>query len=97
MNLAEKEQAFLDEVYRKTRLLEYDKLEAEKVKRNSRLLSLQRYAKFTGIVLTAVVVFLLIQTGKMDQTLVLLLSLFLLGASLLVEKTELAWRADNEN
>ncbi|MNY49474.1 hypothetical protein D3C86_1849040 [compost metagenome] len=66
------------------------------MERNSRRLSRQRYAKFAGIVLVAIVVFLLIRAGKMDQPLVLLLSLLLFGAGLLVEKTELAWRADND-
>lgn len=35
MKPAEEEQAFLEEVYRKARLLEFDKREAEKVQRNS--------------------------------------------------------------
>ncbi|WP_054939977.1 hypothetical protein [Paenibacillus ihuae] len=96
MKSSEKDQAFLDEVYRKARLLEFDKREAEKVERNSRRLSRQRNTKFAGIVFVAAVVFLLIRAGRMDQPLVLLLSLLLFGAGLLVEKTELAWRADND-
>lgn len=96
MKSTEESQAFLDEVYRKARLMEYDKLEAEKVMRNSRKLSGQRFVKLVAIVLIAVVVFVMIRIESIDQSLVVLLSLLLIGAGLIVENTEFNWEPERD-
>lgn len=96
MESTEESQAFLDEVYRKARLMEYDKQEAEKVMRNSRQLSRQRNAKLAGIVLAAAAVLVMIGTGAIDRSLVVLLSLLLIGAGLIVENTEYTWNPESD-
>lgn len=96
MKSTEESQAFLDEVYRKARLMEYDKVEAEKVMRNSRKLSGQRFVKLVAIVLIAVVVFVMIRIESIDQSLVVLLSLLLIGTGLMVENTEFNWEPERD-
>ncbi|OMD45712.1 hypothetical protein BSK56_18790 [Paenibacillus borealis] len=83
-------------MYRKARLLEYDKREAEKVQRNSRQLDRQRNTKLTGIVLTAVAVFAMIKLEVIDQVLLVLLSLLLIGIGLMVENTEFTWDQESD-
>lgn len=83
-------------MYRKARLLEYDKREAEKVQRNSRKLDRQRNTKLTSIVLTAVSVFVMIKFEVIDVVLLVLLSLLLIGIGLMVENTEFTWDQESD-
>ncbi|MFC4304899.1 hypothetical protein [Cohnella boryungensis] len=96
MKPTEREQAFLDEVYRKARELEYDRSQAEKVRRNTRLLARQRYAKAASVAAAAGAVFLMIRLGKIDQGLCVTLSLLLIGAGVTAERTEWLWSADKD-
>ncbi|WP_151736161.1 hypothetical protein [Paenibacillus tengchongensis] len=97
MNLDEREQAFLDEVYRKARLLEYDKREAEKVLRNRRMLARQHRMKLALILGSAASVAGAGLYGQVDQALCVVLSLLLIGAGIAVEKAELTWNPDKSS
>lgn len=90
------EQLFLDEVYRKARLLEYDKREAEKVHYNRKILARRRVWMISGITAVTAVFALMIYMGKVDQWLCVLLSLLLIAAGLQIEKLELAWSPEND-
>lgn len=90
----EREQAFLAEVYRRARVLEYDKLEAEKVARNKRRLAQRRNAKFAVVLLVAAAAALLIRYGKIDQSLCIGLSALLIGVGLILERTDYSWNSD---
>ncbi|WP_238655930.1 hypothetical protein [Paenibacillus piscarius] len=90
------EQLFLDEVYRKARLLEYDKREAEKVLHNRKVLARRRVWTISGITTVTAAFALLIILGKVDQWLCVQLSLLLIAAGLLIEKLELAWSPEND-
>lgn len=96
MKSTEQEQLFLDEVYRKARLLEYDKREAEKVLHNRRMLARRRVWTISGITSVTAAFALMIHLGKIDPWLCVLLSLLLIAAGLLVEKLELAWSPEND-
>lgn len=92
----EQEQAFLDEVYRKARLLEYDKREAQKVLYNRRMLARRQAAVICGITIITAAVALLIRMGKLDQPLCIAVSLLLIVTGLLVERLELTWNPEND-
>ncbi|MNO18906.1 hypothetical protein D3C76_86270 [compost metagenome] len=92
----EQEQAFLDEVYRKARLLEYDKREAEKVLRNRRILARQRMVKLSGVIVSTFVMALVIRQGEIGQPLCMFLSLLLIATGIAVESKELSLGAENE-
>lgn len=92
----EQEQLFLDEVYRKARLLEYDKREAQKVLRNRRILARRKLFTVSGITIVTAAFALMIRMGKIDEWLSVLLSLLLIAAGLLIEKLELSWSPEND-
>lgn len=96
MKSTEQEQLFLDEVYRKARLLEYDKREAQKVLYNRRVLARRKILTVSGITIVTAIFALMIRIGKVDQWLCVLLSLLLITAGLLVEKLELLWSLEND-
>lgn len=92
----EQERLFLDEVYRKARLLEYDKREAQMVLRNRRILARRKVLTVSGITIITAAFALMIRMGKIDQWLCVLLSLLLIAAGLLIEKLELSWSPEND-
>ncbi|WP_340022589.1 hypothetical protein MHI24_26755 [Paenibacillus sp. FSL K6-1096] len=92
----EQEQLFLDEVYRKARLLEYDKREAEKVLYNRKIMAKRRVWTVSAITIVTAAFALMIHMGKIDQWTCVLLSLLLIAAGLLIEKLELAWSPEND-
>lgn len=92
----EQEQLFLDEVYRKARLLEYDKREAEKVLHNRKVLARRRMWTVSGTTIVTAAFALVILLGKVDQWPCVLLSLLLIAAGLLIEKLESAWSPEND-
>lgn len=96
MKSTEQEQLFLDEVYRKVRLLEYDKREAQKVLYNRRVLARRKILTVSGITIVTAAFALMIWIGKVDQWLCVALSLLLITAGLLIEKLELLWGLENE-
>ncbi|MFC6651924.1 hypothetical protein ACFTAO_14005 [Paenibacillus rhizoplanae] len=96
MKSNEQEQLFLDEVYRKARLLEYDKREAQKVLYNRRVLARRKILTVSGITIVTAIFALMIRIGKVDQWLCVLLSLLLITTGLLVEKLELLWSLEND-
>ncbi|WP_405110573.1 hypothetical protein MHH28_00990 [Paenibacillus sp. FSL K6-1217] len=96
MKSTEQEQLFLDEVYRKARLLEYDKREAQKVLYNRRVLARRKILTVSGITIVTAIFALMIRIGKVDQWLCVLLSLLLITAGLLIEKLELLWGLENK-
>ena len=96
MKSTEQEQVFLDEVYRKARMLEYDKREAQKVLRNRKLLARRKAATLSGITIITAAFALMIRTGKIDQELCVALSLLLIAAGLVIEKLELSWSPEKD-
>ncbi|ETT30232.1 hypothetical protein C162_33523 [Paenibacillus sp. FSL R7-269] len=96
MKSTEQEQLFLDEVYRKARLLEYDKCEAQKVLHNRKVLARRQILTVSGITIVTAVFALMIWVGKVDQGLCVALSLLLITAGLLIEKLELLWSLEND-
>lgn len=96
MKSNEQEQAFLAEVYRKSRLLEYDKREAQKVLYNRKKLARRKAVTISGISVLTAVFALMIRTGRIDQGLCVALSLLLIAAGLLIEKLELSWNPEND-
>lgn len=92
----EQEQVFLDEVYRKARLLEYDKREAQKVLRNRRVLAKRKLATLSGFTIITAAALLMIRHGEIDQGLCIALSLLLIVAGLVMEKLELSWNPEND-
>ncbi|WP_339223938.1 hypothetical protein [Paenibacillus sp. FSL H8-0332] len=96
MKSTEQEQLFLDEVYRKARLLEYDKREAQKVLYNRRVLARRKILTVSGITIVTAIFALMIWIGKVDQGLCVALSLLLITAGLLIERFELLWGLENE-
>ncbi|WP_150266876.1 hypothetical protein [Paenibacillus tepidiphilus] len=94
MNSEEREQAFLDEVYRKARLLEYDKREAEKVRHNHRILARQRWVKVAVVLGSTVSAAGMSLYGEINEGICILVSLLLFGAGMAVERFELSWNAD---
>lgn len=96
MKSTEQEQLFLDEVYRKARLLEYDKREAQKVLYNRRVLARRKILTVSGITIVTAIFALMIWIGKVDQGLCVALSLLLITAGLLIERLELLWGLENE-
>ncbi|MCE3200234.1 hypothetical protein JI735_21370 [Paenibacillus sonchi] len=97
MKSSEQEQAFLDEVYRKARLLEYDKREAAKVLRNRKILARQKMVKFACVIVSTVVMALIIRHGGIEQGLRLCLSLLLIAAGIAVESMELSRSTEIED
>ena len=97
MKSTEQEQLFLDEVYRKARLLEYDKREAQKVLYNRRVLARRKILTVSGITIVTAVFALMIWIGKVDRELCVALSLLLITAGLLIEKLELLWSLENDS
>lgn len=96
MKSTEQEQLFLDEVYRKARLLEYDKREAQKVLYNRRVLARRKILTVSCFTIVTAVFALMIWNGKVDRELCVALSLLLITAGLLIEKLELLWGLENE-
>ncbi|NQX49845.1 hypothetical protein HQN87_31590 [Paenibacillus tritici] len=96
MKSNEQEQLFLDEVYRKARLLEYDKLEARKVLLNRKILARRKAVALSGITLFTAVFALMIRVGQINQGLCVALSLLLIAAGLLIERLELSWSPEND-
>ncbi|MEK3876671.1 hypothetical protein [Paenibacillus sp. FSL M7-0420] len=96
MKSTEQEQLFLDEVYRKARLLEYDKREAQKVLYNRRVLARRKILTVSGITIVTAVFALMIWIGKVDRGLCVALSLLLITAGLMIEKLELMWSLEND-
>ena len=96
MKSNEQEQLFLDEVYRKARLLEYDKREAQKVRHNSKVLARRQAMTILCVTIFTAVFALMISIGKIDQILCVALSLLLIAAGLLIEKLELSWSPEND-
>ncbi|MEK3794584.1 hypothetical protein MKX42_22840 [Paenibacillus sp. FSL R7-0204] len=96
MKSTEQEQLFLDEVYRKARLLEYDKREAQRVLHNRKVLARRQILTVSGITIVTAIFALMIWIGKVDQWLCVALSLLLITAGLLIEKLELLWGLEND-
>ncbi|MEK4043741.1 hypothetical protein NSU18_08745 [Paenibacillus sp. FSL H8-0048] len=97
MKSTEQERLFLDEVYRKARLLEYDKREAQRVLHNRKVLARRQILTVSGITIVTAVFALMIWIGKVDQWLCVELSLLLITAGLLIEKLELLWSLENDS
>lgn len=96
MRSNEPEQLFLDEVYRRARLLEYDKRDAEKVLHNRRMLARRKAMTISCVTILTAVFALMISIGKIDKELCVALSLLLIAAGLLIEKLELSWSPEND-
>ena len=96
MKSTEQEHLFLEEVYRKARLLEYDKREAQRVLHNRKVLARRQILTVSGITIVTAIFALMIWTGKVDQVLCVALSLLLITAGLLIEKLELLWSLEND-
>ncbi|WNS46221.1 hypothetical protein [Paenibacillus sp. MMS20-IR301] len=90
------EQTFIDEVYRKARLLEYDKREAELVLRNRKLLARRKTVTSSGIAIITAVFAFMIRLGYIDQALCVALSLLLIAAGLLLEKLDWSWSPEKD-
>ncbi|MEK3903649.1 hypothetical protein [Paenibacillus sp. FSL R7-0179] len=97
MKSTEQERLFLGEVYRKARLLEYDKREAQRVLHNRKVLARRQILTVSGITIVTAVFALMIWIGKVDQWLCVELSLLLITAGLLIEKLELLWSLENDS
>lgn len=91
------DQEFLDEVYRKARILEYDKREAQKVLLNRKRLARQRNGKFAGILIAALAVFVMIRYAEIDLGMCLVTSFLLIGAGAALEMAEFTVSTDRDS